>query len=249
MEESAQEPDGETRLQSLRDKLLPRERRVLGQNQLKGEKSATSARPGDATDIFDDKTIDLIRRSGGETRAYIDAVEGAKLTPYEQQMKAGQELMGRGKFFDAEERFARALQEREGDVTAMAARTHAQLGAGLYLSAALNVRQLFVQAPEVIALRYAGETIPPPQRLASIAADLRSNIQRAKDGQGVPSVGDSLLLAYVGWQLADLPTVAEGLSQAQRSADASGKPEPLVELLRRTWLEPVPSDTRVIQPK
>jgi hypothetical protein len=123
--------------------------------------------------------------------------------------------MGKNKFFDAEERFARALQEREGDVTAMAARMHAQMGAGLYLSAALNIRQLFVQAPEVIAMRYTGETIPPPARLASIAADLRTNITRAREGGGVPSVGDSMLLGYIGWQMGDMTTVSEGLSQAR----------------------------------
>ena len=108
------------RPRKLREKLLSRDRRVLGKNNLKSEKDTTSAKPGDATDIFDEKTIDLIRRSGGQTGAYIDTPEGAQLDPYSQHMKAGQDLMGKNKFFDAEERFARALQEREGDVTAMA---------------------------------------------------------------------------------------------------------------------------------
>ncbi len=236
--------DADTRLRDLREKLLSRDRRVLGKNNLKSEKDTTSAKPGDATDIFDEKTIDLIRRSGGQTGAYIDTPEGAQLDPYSQHMKAGQDLMGKNKFFDAEERFARALQEREGDVTAMAARMHAQMGAGLYLSAALNIRQLFVQAPEVIAMRYTGETIPPPARLASIAADLRTNITRAREGGGVPSVGDSMLLGYIGWQMGDMTTVSEGLSQAQRSADATGKPEPLIELLRKTWLEAPAGDPK-----
>lgn len=242
--DGAEELDSDARLATLREKLLPRDRRVTGRSQIKPPKDATSAKPGDATDIFDDKTIDLIRRSGGETKSFIDAPEGAQLDPYSQHMKAGQDLMGKNKFFDAEERFARALQEREGDVTAMAARLHAQMGAGLYLSAAVNLRQLFVQAPEVIALRFTGDTIPPPARLASIAADLRSNIARAKDAQANPSVGDSLLLAYVGWQLGDAATTAEGLNQAQKSSDASGKPEPLIELLRRTWLDVPASDPK-----
>lgn len=241
---AGEQSDTDARLQALRDKLLPRDKRVIGRSMLKPEKDPGSARPGDATDIFDEKTIDLIRRSGGETRAFIDAPSGAQLDAYSQHMKAGQELMGKNKFFDAEERFARALQERTGDVTAMAARIHAQMGAGLYLSAALNIRQLFVQAPEVIALRYTGDTIPPPQRLASIAADLRANITRARDAQTSPSVGDSLLLAYVGWQLGDAATVGEGLTQAQKSAEASGKPEPLVALLRKTWLEAPAGDPR-----
>ncbi len=240
------ESDSDRRLRELRDRLMPRDKNGSRPDGLQPNKDGDKPLTG-----FDEETVDLIRRAGGQTGAFIDAPQGAALDPYAQHMTKGQDLLSRNKFFDAEEQFARALDQKPGDVTAMAARMHAQLGAGLYLSAAINIRQLFIQAPEVIAMRYSGPTIPPAQRLASVAADLRNNITRAKDAGVSPSVGDSLLLAYVGWQTADLATVDDALTQAQKSAEASGKPEPLVVLLRKAWLEapafptptPIPAPT------
>jgi hypothetical protein len=192
---------------------------------------------------MDEKTIDLIRRSGGEASSFIDADIKGPIDPYTDHMTNGQKLLGDGRYFDAEERFSRALAVRPGDVTAMAGRLHSQLGGGLYLSAAMNVRQLFQQAPEVIALRYSGPTIPAPDRLRSIAADIRGNIKRLADTKAPPVIEDGLLLAYVGFQLGERGVVEEGLSQAQAASETNAKPEPLVTLLRKVWLEaPQPTE-------
>jgi hypothetical protein len=214
--------------------------RDKGSGVLGGAKSSKS---GKRRVPLDDETLRLIMEAGGQTKTFIDPATG-KRDLFAEQMASGQELMARARYFDAEERFAAALQARPGDVTAQAGRLHSQLGAGLYLSAALNLRTMLQQAPEVVGLRYTGATIPTPDRLAAVGGELRANAQRAKDA-GLPlSSGEGLLLAYVGWQMSDQTMIKDGLTIAragvQRAGDpgtpAFGEDEAMLELMEKAWL-------------
>jgi hypothetical protein len=243
----------QARLNILREKLIPKGNR-LGEKP-EAEPAATEDRDGDGKPDalprsgIDEETIRLIREAGGRTRQFIDPATG-KPDKFTEHMTIGQELLGSQKYFDAEERFARALEERQGDPTAMAARMHAQLGAGLYLSAALNLRTLMAEHPELAGLRYTGSTIPSAERLASIASDLRANVLRAKDAGITPGSADGLLVAYIGWQLGDRAMTAEGLGVARAGLKLipGGAPEPekasLLELLEGVWVGGGPEGTK-----
>ncbi|HLP83795.1 MAG TPA: hypothetical protein VK157_05550 [Phycisphaerales bacterium] len=232
--------DWEKRLDDMRERLLGKDG---------GIKTPTEEEAEDAKKVgaLDPKTLDLIRRAGGETSQFVDPATG-KADPFAATMTKGQELLASGRFFDAEERFASALLIKADDPTAKAARLHAQLGAGLYLSAAINFRQLIQQHPEVTGLRYTGATIPSPERLTSIAADLRSNIANAANTGQPPLASDGLLLAYVGWQLNEPATIRAGLDVAKRGSAGKGDAQPtvednaaLVELLEGVWLADQPA--------
>ena len=214
------------KLAELREKLMP---------------AQPGAKPGGSEQgAIDAETVDILRDAAGQTRTFIDPAAG-KRDFYSESMVEGQRLLGESRYFDAEERFARALDMKPGDVTARAARLHAQLGAGLYLSAAINLRDLLTRNPEVVSLRFSGPTIPAPARLNSIAAELRSNFLRARDQRSQPVAGEGLLLAYVGWQTGDTSMIEQGLNVARTGALGSVDPKAnaaLVDLLESVWLAP-----------
>jgi TolA-binding protein len=238
-EPSREKAEWEKRLDDMRARLLGKDGGLAKSNT---DGKTDEAKPTD----LDPRTLELIRRAGGQTNQFIDPATG-KTDPFAVAMNKGQQLLASGRYFDAEERFANALQIKPGDPTATAARLHSQLGAGLYLSAALNFRQMVQQNPEVTGMKYTGAAIPPVERLTSIAADLRANITNAANAGQTPLTSDGLLLAYVGWQLGEPATIRSGLDVAKRGSAGKGDNQPtiednaaLVQLLEGVWLADQP---------
>jgi hypothetical protein len=180
---------------------------------------------------LDDETLAILRKAGGEAKTYTTGTPGSL---FESHLKAGEEDLAQGHYFDAEERFARALSMHPGDATVQAARLNAQIGAGLYLSAATNLRQLYQQHPEVIGVHYTGKTMPSAERLKLMIEEMRQNISKAKkENQPTPDEA-GLLLAYVGYQTSDEGAVREGLAALRESKD--GSTDPLVPILEGVWV-------------
>jgi hypothetical protein len=230
------------RVAELRRKLLPKsDQDILAgrrfRSPLQQLKDNIEEQKRGISKILDDDTVAVLRDGAGQTRQFVAA--GGN-DAYSEHMTNGQKLMGEGRYFDAEERFSKALAAKDGDPTALAGRLHAQLGAGLYLSAGVNLRDLFSNNPEVIAMRYTGDTIPPPDRLVSIASDLRARINRMRDLGGVLSIDEGLLLSYIAWQLGDAGLVSEGLVAAdaadKQRVSTGEEADPLIEVLRKVWL-------------
>jgi hypothetical protein len=189
------------------------------------------------------EAIDLIRRSRAQANTFIDPVTG-KRDFFAEHIATGEKLLGEERYFDAEERFALALSIKPGDVNAQAARIHAQMGAGLYLSAAFNLRNLLAANPEVAAIRFTGATVPNPDRLASLAADLRGKIAVADARKEDPLSSDGLMLAYIGHQVDNKELVREGLDVMKRGtrskaeqASVTADQSALVDLLEKVWME------------
>lgn len=161
---------------------------------------------------LDKETLAAIREAGKEpTRTLIpQAPEWRDL--FVEQVRAGEKAMGEEKYFDAEERFSRALALKPGSVDAQVGRINAQLAAGLLTSASMNLRQLVTQNPEVAGMRFAGNLMPGPERQAKLLAQLRDNIAGpGRDTLRVPRES-SLLLAYLGYQRGDEAAVKDGLA-------------------------------------
>ena len=146
---------------------------------------------------------------------------------YATHVAEGRELLRAGRFFDAEARFSMALSVREGDPIASIGRVHAQIGAGLFLSASLNLRETFTEHPMLIAARYAPDLLPTAERTRSVVDRLNARI----DQDGGEARAAALLLAYVGRHSNDEALVRRGLSRLDRDGV-----DPLSQLLRLVWL-------------
>lgn len=155
---------------------------------------------------------------------------------YRKQMREGEDLLGEGRFFDAEERFVRAMAAMPGDPMARVGRIHAQIGAGLYLSAAANLRMLLAAHPEMAATRYETNLLPGRDRAKVVVAQLLEQEKKAESALGRES---ALLVAYMGYQQGLSALVEQGLSDFGRRAqegDAGKADRALLELLQAVWL-------------
>ena len=154
-------------------------------------------------------------------------------------MRAGERLIGSERYFDAEERFARALAINPGDPSAQVGRIHAQLGAGLVLSASVNLRTLLMSNPELIGVRYAGTLLPATERVDLLIESLRAKAGLLVDpGAGREDVSvrraASLMLAYLGYQNGRAEIAREGLD-AYESLGADDDRR-FANIVRQVWL-------------
>jgi len=152
---------------------------------------------------------------------------------FERHMKRGQELLAEGGFFAAEERFTAALYIVPGDPLAAAGRIHAQIGAGMYRSATLNLRSLLRNYPELAAVRFDAALLPAGDRLETTLGRLRERTMPA-----VPvSQEAGLLLAYLGHQFDNQSDIRRGINAARKVAEETDRPlDPLVEIVAAIWL-------------
>ena len=131
-------------------------------------------------------------------------------------MASGAEAMEFARFFDAEDRYVRAMAARRGDPMAAVGRIHAQIGAGLFLSASHNLTKLYQSHPELVAVRYGGTVLPSDSRLGQIKALLRGQLDDPASGLGRDA---ALLLAYIGYQQDERSTLEEGLDELVKRTD------------------------------
>ncbi|USO00022.1 MAG: hypothetical protein H6810_05000 [Phycisphaeraceae bacterium] len=201
-----------------------------------------------ATDLitFDPETMQLLRGDGTPLSDYVDP-SAATRDVYAEHLKAGQDLMARGRYFDAEERFAHALAIRRGDVTAQVGRLHAQIGAGLFLSAAVNLQSLATTRPEVFAAKFGESMLPDRDRLDDLVTVLGETIQDGTElsRSAGPQVRQAagVLLAYIGYQIDRPDLVKKGLDDYRaRSLAGVGPNGPLpieaklAAMFRAMWL-------------
>ena len=194
---------------------------------------ANSAEPSNASKLVLPPSLtpgdfDLLRNAPGQFESILlrdpDLVDA-----YGQHMKAGAKAMAESRFFDAEERFTRALAFSPGDEIAAASRINAQIGAGLFSSAAVNLRSHLRDHPEAITLRLPRAVLPAANRLVVISARLRSNI--ANDESRLQS-DSALLLSYIGYHTQNRPMTLEGIEAFEIIAPD----DRLGPVLRKLWL-------------
>ncbi len=254
-------PDWQRRLDDLRSHLQKQDEKsrdrmsLLDQSKVParpGEKKPDSTgtglsdrAPRDGADTTGDRplrsridpdTLKMIRDVAGPVDSFVPSDSGRR-DFYTDHMKTGQKLLADRMYFDAEERFTRALSSRPGDVSARTGQIHAQVGAGLFLSAGQHLRQLLAEHPETTGQRYAQSLRPDVERTMRVIEQLRENIA----GTGKLRRESALLIAYLGFQAGDMTTAREGLDAmaqvATEDPDAKSD-ERLVELLRGVWLDP-----------
>jgi hypothetical protein len=152
---------------------------------------------------------------------------------FAENMRKGEELLAAARWFDAEERFSAALRLSPGDPMAAVGRLHAQLGAGLYLSAGINFDRLMRSSPELIAARYDERLLPRRGRLQRIDARLRLNTRQSSD----LAVSSALLMAYLAHQIDDRLSLTDAFAELDRIHTERGdRPDLLETTLREVWL-------------
>ena len=114
-----------------------------------------------------------------------------------------------------------------GHPLATAGLAHSQIGAGLYVPAALTLRSLFSYQPEMIDARYDPGLVPNRPRLLKAVETLEDRLELTRDRAHV-----AFLLAYIGRLLEDRAIIETGLDvMAETQPD-----EPLPKLLKNVWL-------------
>jgi hypothetical protein len=182
---------------------------------------------------LDPATLEMIRLSGGEVGSYT--LTTAEKDLYSSYMTEGSAALARGRYFDAEEQFARCLSVSPGDPMASAARINAQVGGALFLSAAVNLVALLQEHPELAGVRYTGETMPSPKRLADIAIVLRERIARVQTETATVPQDAAFLMAYVGFQLKDAALLQEGFAALEKTGAATGEHAHVFALVKGVW--------------
>jgi len=144
----------------------------------------------------------------------IDQLGTSERRRVDDLVRQGEEALRNGEYFQAERRFNQAQSVATGNPLVEVGIAHAQIGAGLYLSAGLTLRNLFTESPELIDARYDAKLLPTGDRLTAAVKILRERILRGDDAPGY-----GLVLAYIGHQTNDRALVSEGLTAVTGSAE------------------------------
>ncbi len=204
----------------------------------------------DAVTLLNPETLRMIKESGMQVPKLLEVPDARAALPlYARAMAGGQQALTEKRYFDAEDRFSRALAARPRDPSAQAGRVHAQLGAGMYLSASVNLRELLVISPETAVSTYDPSLLPEPARLAEIITTLRTRLNGTEYADtlamslGVRDVG--FMLAYVGFHANDQDAVKQGLA-AVAGLPATTDDDKLAgrveRYLRAVWLGELPTE-------
>ena len=140
----------------------------------------------------------------GQRVEHLDSGEKGRV---DELVRDGEAALRAHEYFKAERKFDQAQVFARDNPLVDAGMAHAQLGAGLYLSSALTLRNLFTAHPELIDAKYDTALLPAKERLDTALALMRDRILRGDDA---PSYG--FVVAYLGHQLSDRAMVSEGLS-------------------------------------
>jgi hypothetical protein len=177
----------------------------------------------------------------GDNRVDLLAPADPERDIFGEHMERGQEMLQAGRWFEAEERFTSATAMRPGDPIPAVGRVHAQLGAGLYRSAAENLKTLFRNHPEMIAARFDATLLPNNERLQQVRVQLRDLAR----GESEFARGSALLLAYLGNQYENIRDIEAAFEEIDRvSAVLGDTPDPVYVAARAVWL---PEDDTVEQ--
>ncbi len=220
----------------------------LGQRLNEGQKRLNELNKefelNDPTKIkIDRETLEILRGTAAETVDELIVPGESDDDLYTKHIVTGQRLIASGRYFDAEERFTHALSIRPRDVIAQQGRLHAQIGAGMLLSASVNLQTLYSEHPELITRRYSGDLLPDEERIAALIKRLgeRAGIidmeirTRPLEGDRV-RVSAAMLYAYIGYQKNDQGVVDAGLKVVSELGTDSDRR--FAGLLQQLWLDP-----------
>jgi hypothetical protein len=173
------------------------------------------------------RSVDAILKQLDHQAPRLESLTGERENRVNRLLKQAEQSLAQGKFFDAERMYRQLLIDAPNRPMVRAGLIHAQLGAGMIRSAALNARKLFNEHPELIAVQYGSQLLPPKERLKWLQKELQRMISQNQGKQ------PGMMLAYLGYQLDSRQLIRYGLASAESQAPR----DPMLPVLRRIWLE------------
>jgi hypothetical protein len=231
--------DPNATLQRLRDKLTPgKPKEPAPTDAARGKKpdGVTAADPSNnaATSALTEEDINALRNMGLKLETLVPpgASDAQASDGY---TRLGQEALTAGHFGLADQMFQSAISRNPGNVLAKAGALHATMGLGLLMTAGGDLRQYFVDHPEMIPIRFNDTILMPRGRADRLVDLLNTDIDRV-DGPLLPNAG--LTLAYLGRQFDNPTWLSKGLTAmaTQTKNDAQGTE--LHAILVRVWNAP-----------
>ena len=193
------------------------------------EESASSDSPEKSSGLSIGQMAEILRH-----RTQITELSGLDKARLNRALNDGEKALAEGRFFKAERRFEQAMAINPGNPLIEMARGNAQIGAGLYLSASLTLRRVFVDHPEIIDARFRPGLLPNRTRLEFAVMAIRKRLDKGQDTEGY-----GMILAYIGHQLGQNEMVAEGLKYVSGSV----RWDDFGALLKGIWLADEQSET------
>jgi len=214
-----------------------------GEDDEQGEQTRGEWRPDGTTGQEDgeqsgqaeagaDGSLDQTMAKLNYEAAPLESLVGERENRVNRLLETAEEQLAKGEYFSAERTYEQLLIDAPDRPMVRVGLIHAQFGAGLIISAAKNMRQLFNEHPELIATRYEGGLLPPKERLQWLQQELQGMIQQQ---ESVTEAG--LMMAYLGYQTGSRQLVRYGLA----TAESASPRDPLLPMLRRIWLDQKPA--------
>ena len=157
----------------------------------------------------------------------ITVLSGAEDSRFNEVVRLGEIALAKGEYFLAQKRFTQALRFIPGHPLATAGLGHANIGAGLYLSASHVLQSLLSFQPEMIDVRYGSQLLPPRIELVRAAIAAQNHLDSERDGNAY-----AFLLAYIGHQIDDREMINAGIVELEKRGKND---DPFVKLLKALW--------------
>lgn len=145
-------------------------------------------------------------------------------------LKSAEALMQQGKFALALDKYEAAEQVAPNNAMITLGKANAELGAGYFRKAEMNLRTAMSGSPALMLAQYDLRTMIGTERIETIVVDLKEALRSQPDDPGLP-----LLLAYLAYNTGNESQAASYLDLAQKRA---GGKDDFVRLLRQHWTLP-----------
>ena len=188
-----------------------------------------SAEPG-PTAVIKPLTLDetlLILRHGTK----VERLDSGSKDAMDRLLVLGSDFMASRRYFRAEDAFRTATIIAPSNPLPLLGLASAQVGCGVQLAAAITLRRLLTDFPEMIDARLAANLQCDPQRMRDVAQQC---VRFGRDSANASDFG--LVAAWSGHQLGDRALVESGLALM----DAADAKDPFAQALRALWLAPSP---------
>lgn len=236
-------PEWKKALDGLRDDLRGTKPMLAPKPAISPSEGPADAKPAEGTppkppvgrDGRPDEVRAKLMESLKSMRTRIETFRAVESTSqsYARHIEIAEQRLSAGEYFAAEGAFSMALIAKPSDATALVGRAHAQIGAGLLVSAAGNLRDLFADHPEMITTRYAPSLFPRSERCEAVAVKIRKELADPASGLGADG---GLIIAYMGHQLGKPDWLAEGLKELDaRTPETDGPGRKFAALVRELW--------------
>jgi hypothetical protein len=116
-------------------------------------------------------------------------------TTFDVMMAKGEANLKAGKYMDAAAAYQAALAAKPQDPLALVGRAHGELGAGMYASAAYDLKFVFTRNPELISVKYDVNSFIPAARQQYLLDDLKKLAAKAETADLA-----SFLYSYLSYQ-------------------------------------------------